>query len=99
MLHNAKRNLEEMSFFGLSDRRQESEKLFEWTFDIHFDKVKKTESSRADSVVNLLSSRAKKLIEAAEYLDMHLWKHANYIFEKRLLACGQYCTFNESRDD
>lgn len=94
MLVSAKQTLNFMPFFGLSDRCLESEKLFEWTFNLKFRTLQETGETRAESIINLLPLRSRKLIEAAEYLDMELWHHANGIFEERIKACGLYCSID-----
>lgn len=95
MLASAIETLESIPFFGLSHRRLESERLFEWTFGLTFRNLETTRGSKALALDELLSERSRALIEGAEYLDMQVWRHANKVFEQRVRMCGAYCKATE----
>lgn len=98
MLTSAMKTLKTIPFFGLSHRRWESERLFEWTFGVRFRNVEDTRESKALRLDTMISDRSRILIEAAEYLDMELWKCASYIFDRRLGKCGAYCRKPEEKE-
>ena len=82
LLESAIKNLEEMAYFALVERQKESMLLFERTFGLHF---KHPFKQRSRTNKGGYSTEQLKQVEAANKLDMQLYKHADMVFSERLL--------------
>ncbi|WAR28508.1 H6ST2-like protein [Mya arenaria] len=82
ILDSAKENLLNMDFFGLTEFQLRTQKLFEYTFDIHFKKefeqLPVTHSDRTD-----ISKRQKSEILEQNKLDIALYQYAKDLFLQR----------------
>ena len=89
LLNSAKRNLEKISFFGLSEYMVESEQLFEHRFNVKFDvpcKQKKIDYLHSAPLLHQVWNNSTLYNRIAELnnLDMELYNHALKIFSRRL---------------
>lgn len=91
MLSSAKKNLENIAFFGIKERMTESQFLFERTFGIRFidnlDKWNKSKSAHIVVNLNQLNS-----IRLKNHLDFELYKFAQNLFNQRLILLGYQTT-------
>ena len=81
LLKSAIKNLGEMAYFALVERQNESMVLFEQTFGLHF---KHPFQQRSRARKGRYTADQLSRVEAANKLDMQLYKHANKLFNKRL---------------
>ena len=82
LLQSAKDNLKSMAYFGLTEYQQETQYLFEQTFNLKFrDAFKQLESTRARSV-NLTESEKAEVLRHNE-LDIQVYQFAKDLFFQR----------------
>lgn len=81
LLESAIKSLLEMAYFALVERQSESKLLFEHTFSIHF---KHPFKQRTRDRRGRYTAEQLNRVEAANELDMQLYKHANELFNERL---------------
>lgn len=87
MLESAKRNLQRMPFFGLTEYQEESQYLFEKTFGLKFVTpfTQLTEDeTRAGNILPILESSVLSQIKTLNSLDIELYTFAKNVFFKRL---------------
>lgn len=89
MLESAKKNLEKIAFFGLSEFMIETEQLFEYRFKMKFDvpcRQKKYEYLHSAPLLYQVwnNSSLYDRIANLNYIDMELYKYAVELFSKRL---------------
>ncbi|KAI1703549.1 sulfotransferase family domain-containing protein [Ditylenchus destructor] len=83
MLESAKSNLRNLAFFGIKERMNESQYLFEKIFDLKFtDSLANWNKSKSQHVV--VSPAQLAVIKQKNKLDLELYKFASRLFEKRL---------------
>lgn len=90
MLQQAKETLQEIAFFGLQGRFNESIKLFEWTFGVKAQQMRHPHQTVGSS--QRLAPIQLELIRSIEKYDILLYEFALHLFEKRLKQCGEYCS-------
>lgn len=87
LLESAKHNLRTMPFFAVMPYLMESQSLFEWTFSLKFrrdiDKQKNRHNRNSADVLASLSAGISKKIDAANDLDIELYKYALELFQQR----------------
>lgn len=93
MLQSAKRNLQKMSFFALSEYMVESGLLFEHRFKVKFsipNKQKKLEYQHSAPLMHQIWSNSTLYNRIAElnHLDMELYEYAVTLFSERLASLG-----------
>lgn len=87
MLESARKNLQEMAFFGLTEYQEESQYLFEKTFGLKFVTpfTQLTEDeTRAGNILPELNSSQLSQIKMLNSLDIELYTFAKNLFFKRL---------------
>lgn len=87
LLENAKRNLENLSFFALTEYQRESQMLFEKTFDgvLKFaNNLEQSDSELSTQILKGLDKEATDAIRNANDLDIKLYEHALKLFNSRL---------------
>jgi len=83
LLDSAKKNLQDMAFFGLTEQQEDTQFMFENTFDLDFlDDFEQREHSTAQST-NLTAETEQKIL-ILNALDVELYQFAQQLFEKRL---------------
>lgn len=82
MLESAKKNLKDMTFFGLLEEQTKLQKLFEFTFPFKFkeDFVQFNVTRISDFV---LTSEEMERIRKSNKLDMKLYEYAKQLFDQR----------------
>lgn len=87
MLESAKRNLQKMPFFGLTEYQEASQYLFEKTFGLKFvtpfTQLPEDET-RAGNLLPILDSSVLSQIKTLNSLDIELYTFAKNVFFKRL---------------
>lgn len=87
MLESAKRNLQKMPFFGLTEYQEASQYLFEKTFGLKFvtpfTQLPEDET-RAGNILPILNSSVLSQIKTLNSLDIELYAFAKNVFFKRL---------------
>lgn len=88
MLASAKSNLKNLAFFGLKERMNDSQELFENTFHLSFTKNLGVwnKSKSNDTVINDLQAH---IITERNLLDIELYAYAVKLFNKRLKIIRQ----------
>ncbi|KAI6184123.1 Heparan sulfate 6-O-sulfotransferase [Aphelenchoides bicaudatus] len=88
LLASAKSNLKNMAFFGIKERMNDSQEIFENVFNLKFTKSLGVwnKSKSNDTVVTELQS---KIILERNSLDVELYKYAVKLFDKRLKTVRQ----------
>ena len=88
LLAIAKKSLEEMAFFGITEYEEKSQKLFEKTFKnslkIDFKVPNRGSKSAADILIKNMSIELRKKINKLNDLDFELYKFAKSLFFSRL---------------
>ncbi|CAD6185575.1 unnamed protein product [Caenorhabditis auriculariae] len=82
MLASAKENLKRLSYFGLKERMQDSQWMFEEMFGMQFTK-KMSVWSKSKSNDTILSPSQLKAIRHVNLLDSELYEYATTLFEER----------------
>ncbi|KAJ1362567.1 hypothetical protein KIN20_022168 [Parelaphostrongylus tenuis] len=85
LLESAKKNLMNMSFFGIKERMEDSQMMFEQLFNISFNR-QLSAWSRSKSNDTEVTSRQLKLIRKHNELDVELYDYALKVFDHRLAA-------------
>ncbi|XGW10680.1 hypothetical protein V3C99_012297 [Haemonchus contortus] len=83
LLESAKRNLKNMAFFGIKERMDDSQTMFERLFNLSFNR-RLSEWSRSKSNDTNVSSEQLKEIRKRNQLDIELYNYALKLFEHRL---------------
>lgn len=85
LLESAKRNLQDMAFFGLTEQQADTQFMFENTFDLDFiDDFEQRDKSKAQSQKTNLTIETEQKILHLNALDVELYKFAQQLFNKRL---------------
>ena len=88
LLKNAKKVLESLSFFGLTEYEELNQKLFEKTFQNRFKFDYKVDPSKPETesyrLVKKLNSSMVEKLEKLNSLDIELYKFARSLYFKRL---------------
>lgn len=82
LLQSAIKNLEEMAYFALAERQNESMILFEQTFGLHF---KHPFQQRSRVRKDRYTSEQLSQVEAENRLDIQLYSQATKLFNERML--------------
>lgn len=85
LLESAKRNLMNMTFFGIKERMEDSQMMFERLFNISFNR-QLSAWSRSKSNDTDVTSKQMKLIRKHNELDIELYDYALKLFDHRLAA-------------
>ncbi|RCN32709.1 heparan sulfate 6-sulfotransferase [Ancylostoma caninum] len=85
LLESAKRNLRNMAFFGIKERMDDSQMMFERLFNLSFNK-RLSAWSRSKSNDTDVSPEQLRLIREHNELDIELYDYALKLFEHRLAA-------------
>lgn len=84
MLISAKKNLESMAFFGLTEYQKKSQYIFEETFNLRFAiPFEQNNSTVSSSTMPTLTATQAAKIAALNNLDMELYKFAEVLLLKR----------------
>lgn len=84
MLISAKKNLESMAFFGLTEHQKISQYIFEETFNLRFAiPFEQNNSTVSSSTMPTLTATQATKIAALNNLDMELYKFAKVLLLKR----------------
>ncbi|VDK46830.1 unnamed protein product [Cylicostephanus goldi] len=85
LLESAKNNLRNMAFFGVKERMDDSQMMFEHLFNLSFTK-RLSEWSRSKSNDTDVTAEQLKIIKERNELDIQLYDYAVNLFELRLAA-------------
>ncbi|EYC13189.1 hypothetical protein Y032_0044g1021 [Ancylostoma ceylanicum] len=85
LLESAKRNLRNMAFFGIKERMDDSQMMFERLFNLSFNK-RLSAWSRSKSNDTDVNPEQLRLIREHNELDIELYDYALKLFEHRLAA-------------
>ncbi|VDM60089.1 unnamed protein product, partial [Angiostrongylus costaricensis] len=85
LLESAKKNLMDMTFFGIKERMEDSQMMFEYLFNISFNR-QLSAWSRSKSNDTDVTSKQMKLIRKNNELDIELYDYALKLFNHRLAA-------------
>ena len=84
MLASAKRNLELMSYFGLTEKQFESQFLFEETFNLEFKVAfKQYDNTESSNTRSKLSDKVVEEIKRMNHLDVELYEFARKLLGDR----------------
>ncbi|VDL76442.1 unnamed protein product [Nippostrongylus brasiliensis] len=83
LLESAKRNLRNMAFFGIKERMDDSQMMFERLFNLSFNR-RLSSWSRSKSNDTDVTVRQMALIREHNQLDIELYEYALKLFEHRL---------------
>lgn len=84
MLASAKKNLNSMAFFGLTEFQKISQYIFEETFNLRFAiPFEQNNSTVSSSTLNTLSSEQSAKITELNYLDIDLYNYAKKLLFER----------------
>uniref|UniRef100_A0A914CBX9 Heparan-sulfate 6-O-sulfotransferase n=1 Tax=Acrobeloides nanus TaxID=290746 RepID=A0A914CBX9_9BILA len=83
ILESAKNNLRNMAFFGIKERMDDSQLLFETIFDMQFTKSL-ADWNKTKSLNTPVTPLQMKIIQQKNALDIQLYEFALKLFEKRL---------------
>ncbi|XP_044267683.1 heparan-sulfate 6-O-sulfotransferase 2 [Tribolium madens] len=84
MLISAKKNLESMAFFGLTEYQKMSQYIFEETFNLRFAvPFEQNNATVSSSTMTTLTAEQATKIEALNSLDIELYKYAKELLFKR----------------
>lgn len=87
MLASAKRNLDELAFFGICEYQKSSQQMFEKTFDLKFRRqFEQSDDGKAKTLAHSLDQRTKDKILSMNRLDVELYDYAINLFNKRLIS-------------
>ncbi len=84
MLQSAKRNLVRLHFFGLTEYQNETQTLFERTFNMTFKRDFTTNQSIASDKSKTITAEQLDLAMKLNNLDLQLYQFAKKIFFSRL---------------
>ena len=85
MLDSAKRTLENMAYFALVEYQEESQFLFEKTFDLEFSKAfERNEGGHAEEGMANIGEDNLDRIRTQNRLDLDLYSFAKDLFMKRV---------------
>jgi len=84
MLASAKRNLRSMAFFGMVERQEESQHLFEDTFRLRFNSVfEQYDHELGEKLQRTLSEETVERIRQLNSLDVRLYAYAKQLLDER----------------
>uniref|UniRef100_A0A1I8AW96 Heparan-sulfate 6-O-sulfotransferase n=1 Tax=Steinernema glaseri TaxID=37863 RepID=A0A1I8AW96_9BILA len=83
LLESAKTNLRNMAFFGIKERMQESQWMFENIFQANFT-ASLSEWNKSKSHDTAVTPEQLERIKRSNHLDIELYKYAVKLFDKRL---------------
>uniref|UniRef100_A0A914YAB6 Heparan-sulfate 6-O-sulfotransferase n=1 Tax=Panagrolaimus superbus TaxID=310955 RepID=A0A914YAB6_9BILA len=83
MLESAKNNLRNLAFFGIKEKMEESQFIFEKTFQMTFTR-ELAEWNKSKSHDTPLTKMEMKVIREKNHLDIQLYEFALKLFNKRL---------------
>ncbi|KAK0394222.1 hypothetical protein QR680_000631 [Steinernema hermaphroditum] len=83
MLESAKTNLKNMAFFGIKERMEESQWMFETVFQARF-AGSLNEWNKSKSHDTPVTTEQLQLIKQLNHLDIELYKYAMKLFDRRL---------------
>jgi heparan sulfate 6-O-sulfotransferase HS6ST1 len=83
MLESAKNNLRNLAFFGIKEKMEESQLIFEKTFQMTFTR-ELAEWNKSKSHDTPLTETEMKVIREKNHLDIQLYEFAVKLFNKRL---------------
>ncbi|TMS32390.1 hypothetical protein L596_000236 [Steinernema carpocapsae] len=83
LLESAKTNLRNMAFFGIKERMEESQKMFENLFQAKFT-ASLSEWNKSKSHDTPVTSDQLALIKHLNHLDIELYEYAMKLFDRRL---------------
>uniref|UniRef100_A0A914QIC2 Heparan-sulfate 6-O-sulfotransferase n=1 Tax=Panagrolaimus davidi TaxID=227884 RepID=A0A914QIC2_9BILA len=83
MLESAKNNLRNLAFFGIKEKMEESQLIFEKTFQMTFTR-ELAEWNKSKSHDTPLTEVEMKVIREKNHLDIQLYEYAVKLFNKRL---------------
>lgn len=87
LLQSAKENLCSMAYFGLTEFQQESQFLFERTFDVHFVRnFEQVDDTTAKSTE--VTEKDRESIAGLNRLDIQLYEYSKELFFQRLKYVG-----------
>ncbi|CAI4226971.1 unnamed protein product [Auanema sp. JU1783] len=83
MLESAKNNLRKLAYFGLKEKMDDSQYMFEKLFGLTFTK-QLSEWSKSKSNDTVITENQLKLIKERNHLDIALYEYAVKLFESRM---------------
>ncbi|KAE9552072.1 hypothetical protein FO519_004729 [Halicephalobus sp. NKZ332] len=83
MLESAKNNLKNLAYFGLKEKMEDSQYMFEKVFQVNFTR-ELSDWNKSKSHDTEITEEEMKMIVEKNYLDIQLYDFATKLFEKRL---------------
>ncbi|KAG0426417.1 hypothetical protein HPB47_026484, partial [Ixodes persulcatus] len=85
MLTSAKDNLRRMAFFGLTERQQRSQRLFERTFRLRFLRpFAQLNETRSTAAFGQVGPEELEAVKRLNHLDMQLYEYAKKLMDDRI---------------
>ena len=95
MLTSAKANLRKMAFFGIIERIDDTQTLFEATFGLRFaQRLNNSYEPRGENFTMSDSQRTTFMKQIA--LDVQLFEYAKSLFQQRVQAVKRYYTTTQN---
>lgn len=84
MLESAKRNLDNMAFFGLCEHQTATQKMFERAFGVEFTvNFKQSDDNTTKTLIETLPHPVRNKILEINHLDMELYRYSVEVFARR----------------
>uniref|UniRef100_A0A915D8P7 Heparan-sulfate 6-O-sulfotransferase n=1 Tax=Ditylenchus dipsaci TaxID=166011 RepID=A0A915D8P7_9BILA len=98
MLESAKTNLRNLAFFGIKERMNDSQLLFEKVFDMRFTRSMGV-WNKSKSQNTVVTPAQLAVIRERNHLDIELYKFAVKLFEKRLRTAMADQSYDQEQAD
>ena len=85
LLRSAAANLRRLAFFGLTERLEDSARMFQRRFGVRFDaELRQYATTHGEGEVRRLSETDRRRVHLANRLDIKLYEYARRLFERRM---------------